>query len=64
MRYFVTEKSNGKQAVFANEDDVHAYVDFCREFGERCLLRCLIISCTTNFTFENEKIIFKGEKDD
>lgn len=63
MRYFVIEKSNGKQAVFANEEEAHTYVDFCREFGERCLLRSLIFLCTSNFTFEDEKIIFKGEKD-
>ena len=63
MRYFVIEKSDGKQAVFANDEDAYAYVDVCREFGERCLLRSLIFLCTSNFTFEDEKVIFKGEKD-
>lgn len=63
MRYFVIEKSNGKQAVFANEEEAYTYIDFCREFGVRCLLRSLVLLCTTNFTFEDEKIIFKGEKD-
>lgn len=64
MHYFVIEKSNGKQGVFANEEEAYTYIDFCREFGERCLLRSLVLLCTTNFTFEDEKIIFKGEKDD
>ena len=63
MRYLVIEKSNGKQAVFANEEKAHTYVDFCREFVERCLLRSLLCLCNTDFTFEDEKIIFKGEKD-
>lgn len=64
MRYFLTEKSNGKQVIFSNEEDAQTYVDFCQELGERCILRCLICLCTTNFTFEDEKIIFKAEKDD
>ena len=63
MRYSVIEKSNGKQSVFSNVEEAHTYVDFCLEVGERCLLSALIFLCTSNFTFEDEKIILKGEKD-
>ena len=62
MRYLLIEKSNGKQAVFANAEEAYTYVDFC--LGESCLLRSLIFCCTVNFTFEDENFILKGYKDD
>lgn len=65
MRYLFIVKSNGKQFVYADETD--ALTDFKEKFGASnlcCVLCSLIGMCITNFTFENENIIFKGYKDD
>lgn len=62
MRYLFIVKSNGKQFVYENETE--ALIDFKQKFGDRCLLRSLLCMCVSNFTFENEYFIFKGEKDD
>ena len=64
MRYLFIVKSNGKQFVYANETE--ALIDFKEKFGGSnlsCVLRSLVGMCITDFTFENEKIIFKGEED-
>lgn len=65
MRYLFIEKSNGKQFVYANEEE--ALIDFIKMFGRDlnwCVLRSLVGMCITDFTFENEKFILKGYKDD
>ena len=65
MRYLFIVKSNGKQFVYANETE--ALIDFKEKFGGSnlsCVLRSLVGMCITDFTFENEKLILKGYKDD
>lgn len=64
MRYSFIGKKSGKQYVYANETD--ALLDFRVMFGtslNSCILRFLVDSCCSDFIFENEYFILKGEKD-
>ena len=65
MRYSFIGKKSGKHYVYANEMD--ALLGFRIMFGTSlncCILRFLVDSCCSDFTFENEYFILKGEKDD
>ncbi len=65
MRYLFIRKSNSEQFVYANEEE--ALIDFVKMFGRDlnwCLFRSLVTFCVTDFTFENDKFILKGEIDD
>ena len=65
MRYSFIGKKSGKQFAYANETD--ALIDFKKMFGADLnwiILRSLVGMCVTDFTFENDNFILKGETDD
>lgn len=65
MRYLLVVKSNGEQFVYNSEVDALGF--FKKKFGgdlNWCLFRSLVTFCVTDFTFENDKFILKGEIDD
>lgn len=62
MRYYFTGKISGEQFVYANVTD--AILDSKRMFGEDVnfyIIRSLLCTCITEFTFENESFILKAK---
>lgn len=62
MRYTFIYKSSNKQ--FDYENELSALESLKRMFGADLnwlILRSLVCKCVTDFTFENEKFILKGE---
>ena len=65
MRFIFIYKPSNRQ--FDYENELSALESFKRMFGADLnwiVLRSLVGMCITNFTFENEKFILKGYKDD
>lgn len=63
MRYLLVVKSNGEKFVY--NSDVDALGFFKKKFGGDLnwfLLRSLVCTCISDFTFENDLFFFKGEK--
>lgn len=64
MRFIFTYKPSNTQFTYENE--LSALESFKRMFGADLnwiILRSLVGMCVSDFTFENDKYILKGEKD-
>lgn len=64
MRFIFIYKPSNRR--FDYENELSALESFKRMFGADLnwfVLRSLVGMCVTDFTFENDKFILKGEKD-